>query len=793
MLGGIVALSLFLALGVSSSSPEDYINILGGTDSRKDFSHGNTLPLITRPWGFGSWSIQSNNNNEDPTWFFHPKDRGFYGLRNTRQPSPWISDYGEFLLTASFPTVQKRPWSGYSPSAPSSVWSPWFFQTTLLAYGTPSEQTRISFSASRHGGIMRVNFPPQANGYANSGFDQSRRISVLLGGGNDSAAVSIIDGATFITGVSRQSSGGMPSEEGAGQSFGHYFAAGIFFGKDGNNLEAGAVSPSDSSAGPEGAWVQFDAANPLTDVITVRVATSFLSPEQALVNLRREVGVDKSLEQLSDEGRAEWRSQVSKMSLDEVGAGYSPEEQAALKTTFYSAQYRASLFPRQLSEIAEDGREVHWSPYDGATHAGPLAADSGFWDAYSTLYPLHSLVNLDVLGPQMLTGWLNAFQEGGWLPKWSSPGFRTNMVGTMGDVTLSDAIVKKVPGFDQLRAYEAVRKDAFEVPPADVEGVGRVCLPAYLQHGYIPAGSPMTTGGECYEVVSRTLNYLQSDWAIAQAARSLGHHADADVLLGRASNYSLQFNPVTGLFQSRSIHGLGFSEAFDQFAWGGDYTEAGPYQYRFYVPYDPKGLAALYAKSGRDVCQELTDLQTMQSTYHMGAYSEEIHEQTEMAENCWGQLEHNNQPTHHILWMFAAVDPTGTLTGPCSARGQMYLRKAMASFYKPGADAFVGDEDNGQMSAWFLLSTVGLYALAPGSTVYSLGSPLFARVSLALPGQKRLVVEAKNNGPSNVYVRSATFNGTPLTGTTIEYSLLMQGGTLSFDMSDKPLVDSPTF
>ena len=215
----------------------------------------------------------------------------------------------------------------------------------------------------------------------------------------------------------------------------------------------------------------------------------------------------------------------------------------------------------------------------------------------------------------------------------------------MGDVTLADAIVKDIPGFDVSTAYEAIRKDAFQIPDEGVQGIGRVCLENYLRYGYIDNDAPMTTGGKCYEIVSRTLNYMQSDFAISKAAAKLGKHDDAQILAQRAGNYSKIFDgEAGGFFRGKDARSDKFVSPFDEYAWGKDYTEAGPWQYRFYVPYDPMGLSELYQQHGLDFCQELEKAQTSQSTYHRGDYSSEIHEEIELRDHCWGQYSHNNQP-----------------------------------------------------------------------------------------------------------------------------------------------------
>lgn len=411
-------------------------------------------------------------------------------------------------------------------------------------------------------------------------------------------------------------------------------------------------------------------------------------------------------------------------------------------------------------------------------------------DAWNSVYPLLSLFHR----PQLAVtwqGWLTAYSEGGWLPKWASPGYRGSMVGTMGDVSLAAAIVNRIPGFDARKAYEAIRKDAFEIPPGDSDGsVGRVCLQAYLKFGYIPRDAPMIPRGNCYEVVSRTLNYLQSDYAISRAAETLGLKDDALVLQRRVNaSIGLLFDNKTGFFRSRELHSGKFTQPFDQFAWGGDYTEGGPWQYRFYLPFDVDKLESLYRASGRDFCSMLKSALTMNhSTFHIGGYSEEIHEQTELADRCWGQYAHNNQPVHHMLYMHMF----GGYRSTCATQGRAFIRRTLLELYTAGNDMFPGDEDNGEMSAWYVLSAMGLYERSPGSGMFELGIPLFSRVEVDISDshhdQKLLIIEAVNSSVDNVYVNSIKWNGQQLGihRNSIRYSLLAEGGVLTFEMAPSP-------
>lgn len=751
------------------------MNILGGTNSQYDFSHGSTLPLIARPWAFNAYAPITNT--DDDSWWFKPSDKRIYGLRVTHQPSPWINDYGNFIIQASMLTniddsatdKSFSDYSGYNPS--KSIFKPYVFETSLLAYSTAQGATTMKFTSTNHGGIMRISFPSYDN---TANHIQTRRISAILNGGNDSSTISttLIPNTLTISGKSTANHGGVSD------NFAHYFVIAIYHGE--LELES-PLNPLDSFSSSDGARIDFPATNPNNDVITLRFATSFISLEQAIINLKTEI-FGRSFTEVMEESRDEWNKLLSRVAIEEISDDYSEGEKKDLLITFYSSLYRASLFPRLLSEYSESGDEIHWSPYDGKIYSGPLSTDSGFWDAFHTVYPLQYLINPSQAG-RMIAGWLSAYQEGGWLPRWASPGYRSGMVGTMGDVSIADAIVKGIPGFNQTLAYEAIRKDAFEIPEVNVDSVGRDCLASYLQYGYISKNS------SCNQIVSRTMNYWQSDYAIAQAAKSLGYDDDYKTLIERSQQYASLFDPKSKLFRSRSVDpALDFDLIFDPFAWGGDYTEAGPYQYKFYIPYDPTGLTKLYCDSlDIDICDELDELQNMPTVFHIGSYGKEIHEQTEFAINCWGQYSHNNQPSHYILYMFNAVDPDG-YTGLCAKKGQRYIRNALSSLYRADVNMFSGDEDNGEMASWYVLSALGLYALSPSSMDYVYGSPLFARVVVSFDQGKVLIIEAKNNSKDNVFVSSIDWNDEPVLGSkhAMSYDLLKLGGKLTFHMTNNP-------
>lgn len=387
----------------------------------------------------------------------------------------------------------------------------------------------------------------------------------------------------------------------------------------------------------------------------------------------------------------------------------------------------------------------------------------------------------------MMEGWLNAWREGGWVPQWSAPGAVGSMTGTMSDVSMSEAIVK-LPHCGTSQAdsagycvnasalYKASRQNAFVVPEKGQVN-GRVCLQEYIKLGYIPQG--------CSDAdVSRSMNYWHSDWALSQAASLLGEADDAAVLLARSQNWTRLLDPSTGFFRVKDDKGE-FSQPFDQFEWGPNpgYTEAGAWQYRVEVPYDPQGLNTQLKKLGFDGCDIVQKANQMSSAFHLAGYGSEIHEMSEMAINCWGQWELNNQPVWALQHMQIGFD--SNTTGKCAGQAQKWLRQSNSMLH-PGADMYPGDEDNGSMGAWFVMNLIGIYPLSPASGSYVLGSPAFANVSLSLPSGAHLVVTAQNQAPSNVYVQSLTWNGVPVSGVQLGYQEMMKGGTLMFTMGSAP-------
>ena len=410
---------------------------------------------------------------------------------------------------------------------------------------------------------------------------------------------------------------------------------------------------------------------------------SFIGADQAEANLSQEVG-DSSFDEVRKQTAEAWERELSRI---DVSGGTERQ-----RRTFYTGLYRALLWPQTMHEPT-DGGPRHFSPFDGQVHDGVMCAGNGFWDTHRTVYPLLALAWPRKYG-EILQGWVNAAAQGGWFPRWSAPGYAACMVGTHLAAVVADAVARGIGGFDVEAAYAAMRRDAIE--PGDERGRwGRQGLPFYLENGYVDDDAEPDS-------VARTLDYAYNDWCCAQVAAHLGRSDDAAHFAERAGNWRNVFDPATKFMRPRGRDGA-FKEPFDPYRWGGAYVEGGPWQYRFCVPHDPEGLAD--AMGGVDVLvAEIERMVAEPPRFHVGSYPREIHEMTEMAAIDFGQYAHSNQPVHGVLWLPARLgrpDVTDRL-----------VRRVLDELYSP--DGYCGDEDNGEMAAWYVLASLDRFPQCPG-------------------------------------------------------------------------------
>ena len=500
-----------------------------------------------------------------------------------------------------------------------------------------------------------------------------------------------------------------------------------------------------------GAWVAFSAKP--GETVSARVGVSLISLEQARLNVPA-----GNFAQVESRARVEWERALARIEI-QGGAG-------AQRRTFYTALYHALQLPRELHETDAAGATRHYSPYDGRVHAGTMYADTGFWDTFRAEFPLLTILEPRRVG-EIIRSLLNASDEGGWIPKWPNPGYSNVMIGTHGDSVIADAFVKGIRDYDVEKAYSALRKDATESGTGRYQA--RTGIEDYIRLGYVPAD-------KVAESASCTLEYAYDDFCVAQVARGLGRMDDYRTFLQRAQNYRNLFDPSTGFMRGRTSDGA-WVEPFDPLAWGGVYTEGNAWQWLWSVQHDVPGLIGLVG--GRDAfLKKLDMLFSMTSDFRVGGYGKVIHEMTEAKMAGTGQYAHINEPVHHVIYLY---DYAGQ---PWKA--QRWAREIMDRFYRPGPDGWLGDEDTGQMSAWYIFSALGLYPVNPGQPIYALGSPLFDRATVHLENGRNFTVEAERTSPRDLYVQSVTWNGTPLERPWIGHADILKGGVLRFRLGPEP-------
>ena len=493
--------------------------------------------------------------------------------------------------------------------------------------------------------------------------------------------------------------------------------------------------------------------------VHARVASSFISPEQAAVNLR-ELG-DDSLEVLKEKGRKAWNEVLGRI---EVSGGDLDQYR-----TFYSCLYRSTLFPHKLYEIADNGEVLHYSPHNGKVEKGYFYTGTGFWDTFRCLFPL-----LNMLYPsenlKMQEGLLNVYRESGFFPEWASPGHRGCMIGNNSASVLADAWMKGVRVEDPQTLFEGLVHGANNVHPR-VSSTGRRGHEYYNTLGYVPYDVDIN------ENAARTLEYAYNDWCIYRMAKELNRpKEEIDLYASRAMNYRNVFDPETRLMRGRNKNGE-FMKPFSPLKWGDAFTEGNSWHYTWSVFHDPQGLIDLMG--GEEEFVEMLDsVFIVPPVFDDSYYGGTIHEIREMTVMNMGNYAHGNQPIQHMIYMYDyARQPW---------KAQQRLREVMDRFYSATPDGYCGDEDNGQTSAWYVFSALGFYPVCPATDQYIMGAPLFKKAVIHLENGKTFEISAPENSAENFYIDDMKLNGKRYTRNYITHGDLMRGGRMDLDMSAEP-------
>ncbi|HEY7047708.1 MAG TPA: GH92 family glycosyl hydrolase [Jatrophihabitantaceae bacterium] len=729
-----------VAPAIDGSSLTNYVDTRRGTNASGSFSRGNNLPITAVPNGFNfltpvtdaqsnSWEYyyqQANNAANLPT---------LQGLAISHEPSPWMGDRNQM-------SVMPVPAGGNLTGSPANralafshateVAQPDYYHVELQG-GLTADMT-----PSDHGGVFRFTFP-------------AAQSSLVFYNGTFT-----ITGSTITGWV----------DNGSGLSVGRsrMFVYGTF-----------DSAPTASTA---------TSATFGTTSVTLRLATSFLSVDQAHHNLDLEL-TGKSFDDVRAAAHAQW--------LDRLGRIQVQGATESQLVTLYSNLYRLNLYPNSQSENTGTAASPHWqyaSPVSAPTGPssptqtgakivdGLIYVNNGFWDTYRTVWPAYSLLYPDVAA-RIADGFVQQYRDGGWIARWSSPGYADLMTGTSADVAMAEAYLNGVQLPDPMSALNAAIKDATVL--SGLSAVGRKGLDTSIFQGY--------TSTNMGESVSWALEGYVNDYGIGNMAAGLAKapstpnsqrqqlREESDYFLQRAQNYVNMFDPTTQFFQGRKPNG-DFAPA-DPTVWGGAFTETDGWNFAFTAPHDGQGLADLYG--GRAALEKKLDtfFATPENADKPGTYGGVIHEMREAQAVRLGQLGMSNQPSHHIPYMYDYVG--------APAKTDKLVREIMQRLYVGSeiGQGYPGDEDNGEMSSWFILSSLGLYPLQAGSPNWAIGSPLFRKVTVHRTTGD-IVVNAPNNSSGNIYVQGLKVNGHTENSVSIDSAELARGGTLDFTMGAKP-------
>jgi predicted alpha-1,2-mannosidase len=682
------------------------------------------------------WTPQTGKMGDGWTYTYDAdKIRGF---KQTHQPSPWMNDYGQFAImpvTGKLRFDQDERASWFSHKAEKAT--PYYYSVYLADADVTTEITPTERAAQ-----FRFTFPKTDSAY------------VVIDALDKGSYIKIIPSERKIIGYTKKfARGPLPT------NFKNYFV--IYFDKDfklsktwsKKDLKDGLEIESDHA----GAVVGFNTKK--GEQVVARIASSFISFEQADISLKRELAND-NFDATKAKAKAIWNKTLSRINVE----GGSIDQ----TRTFYSTLYRTVFFPNKLYEIDANNKIVHWSPYNGKVLPGYMFAGTGFWDTFRALYPFLNLVYPSI-NKEMQEGLINDYKEGGWLPEWSSPAYANIMVGNNSASVVSDAYIKGLRGYDIETLWEALKKGANNSGP--MEAVGRDGVKFYNELGYVPFDAGI------HENAAKTLEYAYDDFAIYNLGRALGKpESEIGIYAKRSMNYKNLFDPSSGLMRGKNKDGS-FQSPFSPFKWGGAFTEGNSWHYTWSVFHDVAGLSNLMGGKDKFV-MKLDSVFSLPPVFDESAYGGVIHEIREMQIANMGQYAHGNQPIQHMIYLYNyAGAPWKT---------QYWVRETMDRMYAATPDGYCGDEDNGQTSAWYVFSAMGFYPVTPAVNEYVLGAPLFKKVTLNLENGKTLVINAPKNSDENRYVNALKVNGKPYSKLWLNHTELQKGAVLDFDMTATP-------
>jgi predicted alpha-1,2-mannosidase len=718
-----------------------YINPFIGSTGDSESDYGGTIPAVAPPFAMTQWCAMTRENyiSQNP---YNYKDTTVIGFIGTHQPAIWMGDYGfvsflpgkgDIRIGAAERALRFQHDREHA--------TPYLYSVDLDLESGDRIKTRMA--ASERCAIFDITYPPGAGNHVF--VEASRRIS---GQKEFEGNVQILPESNEIVGYNSDRHSYMLGPD--MPNFKGYFAIQFSTPFSGWGVwENNAVIDGASKRVGDhiGAYVFFDRKE--ESAIQLKIATSFISVEQARMNLQQEIP-DWDFNAVVQKNRHAWNAY-----FDRVRIEGGTEDQ---KVCFYTALYRTLQYPRIFSEYGN-----YYSAFDDAIHEGVSYNDYSLWDTFRAQHPWLTLVAPEHVNP-MVQSLVQMYEEGGWMPKWPNPTYSNIMIGTHADAMVADAFVKGFRDYDTEKAYKALYKNAMTPPVddtlmrwADREETklyeARGGLTWYVEKGFVPADKTA-------ESVSRTLEFAFDDYCVAQVAKGMGYDEEHAYFLERSKNYKNVYNPSTGFMSARNYDGTFLKEIgyvvdpVEQIVEEG-ITEGGKWTYLFCVMQDVQGLMSLMG--GKD---RFTDM--LNRNFDEGHY------------------QHRNEPGHHYIYLFNYTDE------PWKAQEKVWEHREIN--YRNAPDGLSGNDDCGQMSAWLTFSSLGFYPVCPGSGEYVIGTPLFPRVTLDLPApyNKKIIIRAEGVDKGKKYIGSVAMDGKPVTKPFIRHADLVACDELVFTMSAGP-------
>lgn len=690
------------------------------------FFYGRTTPFVTPPFGMTHWTpLTRKARIAVPLYNYF--DTRIRGFRASHKPAMWMGDYGHFTIKPAIGKINKqRLKQTFFFSHRSEISKPYYYSAIL--HTQKLKKITAELTATSRCGFLRFTFPKNETPTV---FIQASELPDSIGW------IKIIPEKNQIIGWNkdRQSASLGPPLP----NFKGYFV--IEFSEsfaDYGLYENDMLKPAhiEQTANLVGAWVSFKQG---TKQIQLKAASSFISIAQAQQNLKNELATD-SFETICKQTERQWEKYLNRIEIE----GASKNQ----KNIFYTAMYHTLLFPRTFSEY---GR--YYSSFDDTIHAGTSYNDYSLWDTYRAQHPLLILTAAEHV-PGMIQSLIQMYEQGGYMPKWPNPTYTGIMIGTHADAIIADAIVKNITGFSLQKAYEACIKDA--TVPSGNDSVNRWADRAPFSYiearaglfwlkklGYIPAD-------KTNESVSNTLEGAYDDFCVAQVAKAAGHMNDYNYLIARSKNYINLYNPKTQMMAPRDANGQWHKKTHTGF------TEGSPWTYLFAVQHDIPGLINLMGGKQKFI-------KKLDANFTGGHYF------------------HTNEPGHHYTYLY---DYAGA-----AWKSQKRIAFNRSFNYHNYTDGMNGDDDCGQMSAWYIFSALGFYPVTPGTPEYAIGTPLFPKATIYFDPanrQNKFEIIAKHVSKKNKFIQSASLNGNKLNSPFLTHSAIVSGGKIEFLMGNKP-------